>query len=330
MNYETDYSYDALDNLLTVTQKGSSPSNARTRSFTYDGLSRQTIASNPESGQVTYGYDNVGNLLSKISPAPNQTNASVTQTVSYCYDVVNRLTSKWYGASNCSQTSPVANYFYDQSSYNGLTITNGIGHRTGMNDGSGETAWSYDTMGRIAAIRRKLNGIANTATFTYPPYVDGGVANVTYFSGSQVAYTYNTAEQALSAIDPYPINFVKNATYTPFGALAGAVSARITQDFQAQHWRAATTIDCNLRRFLRRVPTMSVFSLNYNFNQGHNNGDVVTIQNNRDNNRTQNFLYDSLNRISEAYTSGPNWGETFTIDSWGNLTNRAGERENVL
>jgi RHS repeat-associated protein len=36
---------------------------------------------------------------------------------------------------------------------------------------------------------------------------------------------------------------------------------------------------------------------------------------------TQNFAYDSLGRIAEAYTTGPNWGETYTIDAWGNLTN---------
>jgi hypothetical protein len=41
----------------------------------------------------------------------------------------------------------------------------------------------------------------------------------------------------------------------------------------------------------------------------------------RDNNRTQNFDYDNLNRIAHAYTTGANWGETFTIDAWGNLTN---------
>ena len=51
------------------------------------------------------------------------------------------------------------------------------------------------------------------------------------------------------------------------------------------------------------------------------NGNVYQIVNNRDGNRTQNFAYDPLNRISQAYTSGPNWGEIYTIDAWGNLTN---------
>jgi YD repeat-containing protein len=65
---------------------------------------------------------------------------------------------------------------------------------------------------------------------------------------------------------------------------------------------------------------------------------VFQIVNNRASTRTQNFMYDSLNRIQQAYSSGPAWGETFSpnatspgvapatpgIDSWGNLTNRSG------
>jgi RHS repeat-associated protein len=58
--------------------------------------------------------------------------------------------------------------------------------------------------------------------------------------------------------------------------------------------------------------------------------------NKRDGNRTQNFSYDPLNRIQQAYTNGPNWGETFGsttapggipaipgIDAWGNLWQRS-------
>ncbi len=32
---------------------------------------------------------------------------------------------------------------------------------------------------------------------------------------------------------------------------------------------------------------------------------------------------DALNRIQAAYTQGANWGEQFTIDAWGNLTNKS-------
>ena len=63
------------------------------RRFTYDSLSRLLTAKNPESGTITYLYDDDGELLQKTSPAPNQTGAA-TQTVSYCYDELHRVTGK--------------------------------------------------------------------------------------------------------------------------------------------------------------------------------------------------------------------------------------------
>jgi RHS repeat-associated protein len=64
----------------------------------------------------------------------------------------------------------------------------------------------------------------------------------------------------------------------------------------------------------------------YNFNPGSDNGNVITMTDCQHTDRTQNFDYDSLNRIKDGYTSGSgttatNWGETYTIDPWGNLTN---------
>jgi hypothetical protein len=67
-------------------------------------------------------------------------------------------------------------------------------------------------------------------------------------------------------------------------------------------------------------------------------GRACSTVNNRDGNRTQNFVYDSLNRIQQAYSSGPKWGETYSstasapgvapatsgIDAWGNMTNHTG------
>ena len=42
----------------------------------------------------------------------------------------------------------------------------------------------------------------------------------------------------------------------------------------------------------------------------------------RDPNRSQNFTYDAMNRIKSAWTDGTNWGSDYTIDAWGNLTNK--------
>src|SRR5947207_2176852 len=95
--YETDYQYDTLDNLTRVDQKGNDPNSAnwRTRTFTYDSFSRLLSATNPESGTISYSYDNDGNLISKTAPAPNQT-GTATVTTSYSYDALHRLGYKSY------------------------------------------------------------------------------------------------------------------------------------------------------------------------------------------------------------------------------------------
>ena len=100
--YVTTYQYDTLGNLVCVHQKandttadvacsGSTPPSVpaawRQRFFTYDSLGRLLYPYNPENGKISYQYDNNGNLISKVEPAPNAAWGSPsTVTVNYTYD----------------------------------------------------------------------------------------------------------------------------------------------------------------------------------------------------------------------------------------------------
>ena len=130
----TCYAYDLNNNLTQVVENGS-----RTRSFTYDSLSRLTQAVNPESGTINYTYDADGNVTTKTSPQANQT-GSATTTLSFCYDGLNRMTSKAYTNQSCPQSSPAAVYSYDQSSVWGNSLSNPIGRLTFTQIGSTTTA----------------------------------------------------------------------------------------------------------------------------------------------------------------------------------------------
>jgi len=82
--------------------------------------------------------------------------------------------------------------------------------------------------------------------------------------------------------------------------------------------------------------TGNLLDLTYSFNPGADNGNVVTISNNRDSTRSQTFSYDAVNRISSAgttstYSTSPGhcWGENYAYDNdpnppgggpFGNLT----------
>src|SRR5260370_22852340 len=89
------------------------------------------------------------------------------------YDALNRMTQK-----NYSDSTPTVTYSYDQTTYNGLTITNGKGRRTGMSDGSGQTGWSYDSVGNILSEKRTIN--AQTKTINYSYNLDGSIATIQY------------------------------------------------------------------------------------------------------------------------------------------------------
>ncbi len=77
----------------------------------------------------------------------------------------------------------------------GLTITNGIGHRTSITDTAGSEAWSYDMMGRVATHQRTTNGITHTTTGQYN-FLDGPTS-ITYPSGRTITYGITSATDPL-------------------------------------------------------------------------------------------------------------------------------------
>jgi RHS repeat-associated protein len=302
----TFYAYDVLDDLVQIQQKGGSTDSAqwRTRSFTYNSLKQKTAENTPEGGSVSYGYDNDGNQTT-VTDARGIT---VTSTL----DALDRITGKTY-----SNSEPAVSYFYDQTSYNGLAITNGIGRQTGMSDAAGAQAWSYDPMGRVLVSRRTTNGV--TQDFTYAYNFDGSTKSILYPSGRRVDYAYNAAGKMVSAVDAADgINYAQNATYAPNGGLTSAVYGagpafggltRAVSYDKRFHFSSITGSS----------PSQTFFSLTYDYNLGvADNATVRQITNNLNAGRTQTFTYDPWNRISTAQVP-TDWGLSFTYDAWGNL-----------
>jgi RHS repeat-associated protein len=336
LNYETDYTYDALDDLTSVVQSGS-----RNRSFVYDSVKHLTSASNPESGAVTYTYDGDGNVLKKKDAR------SITTT--YSYDQLNRLLSKAY-----TDGTATVNYTYDGntptacstgiSSY-GLAI----GRRTAMCDAAlGVESWVYNDIKNVGwqiTDKRTTNSV--TESTVSQNNLAGSIASLTDPSLRMITYTYNGAGLPISAIDAAnTINYATSAAYAPQGALAyvqnGAelYSTYIYNNRLQPCWMYTTTIGANSPPWQTTpctgsATTGNILDLKYNFNLGtSDNGNVIGITNNRAPNRSQGFTYDNLNRITTAktiatYSTDPTdcWGESYFYDNlatsggaWGNLT----------
>jgi RHS repeat-associated protein len=152
-------------------------------------------------------------------------------------------------------------------------------------------------------------------------------------SGDVVTYKVGGAGRTTQVTDSAN-NFVMSATYAPPGLLAGMTSGTGIATSNYYNNR--------LQPFMLSAGPSSgaVFSQCYDFHlhvgisnstcsflayATGNNGNVFQITNNLDTTRSAVYAYDSLNRISQANTvntSSTNcWGETYTIDTWGNLTN---------
>jgi RHS repeat-associated protein len=335
------YQYDGLGNLLCVEQHGgvtgtgcsalpasdaSSP--WRVRRFTYDSLSRLLTASNPESGTVTYSYDADGNLLQKTSPAPNQT-GTATQTVSYCYDALNRVTGKGYGAQSCPLATPVVTYVYDSGA-------NAIGKLTSLTDQAGRASYTYDGLGRLAAETRPIAGVSKSTSYTYN--LDGSVRTLTYPSNRVVTYTPDSAGRVISAADGNGTNYVTSASYNPDSSLKSLLNGStpaLDQNFQytprLQLCRITALTSGSVPTSCTDTQNIgNIMDRGYDFHAGNgtpgsgtDNGNVFAITNYRDTTRSQAFTYDALNRLtsgwSAANTGAYSWGENYSIDAWGNL-----------
>lgn len=309
----TCHKYDAQNSLTEVTQA------SQTRTYAYDGLSRLTSEYQPETGTLNYYYTtSVGALCAGASGKICRRTDARNITTTYAFDALNRLASITY-----SDSTPSVTLSYDQTSYNGLTITNGKGRRTGMSDAAGLTAWSYDAAGRVIAERRTVSGITKTISYTYK--LDGSLESVTYPSTRTLTYTYNNSGRPISAVDSGGINYVLNATYAPHGKQASALHGQVGGGFAG-----ITKTDSYSNRLKPSGQTTSsangtVLNLSYSYDLGGgaNNGNVASVTNNLNTGRTATYTYDERNRIKTAAsqaTSGPDcWGQTFAYDAQTNL-----------
>jgi YD repeat-containing protein len=213
---ETDYSYDVLNNLLSVNQLGNSNSGGadtpRARTFTYDSVSRLLTAANPEAGTITYTYDADSNLQTK-------TDARGVIT-SYSYDGLNRLLSKVY--TNAPTGSLVSCYTYD-SAVNGkgklgIEWTKSGSCSTTAGYTTMRTFLAYDAMGRLSNEQQCALGHCSSGP---PPPCTGNGNNAPYYQ----TYCYDLAGNTT-----WYVNGVTNVPGAPLVSGGYPITFALTYD----------------------------------------------------------------------------------------------------
>lgn len=317
----TAYAYDALDNLKTVTQTGTTQAQCgagtypctQTRTFDYDSLSRLKSAANPESGTVQYGYDNNGNLLTKFDAR--------TITTTYAYDNLNRVKSRSYNDG----VTPAVSYFYDN-------LTNARGKLIKVSSSVSTTEYTgFDLMGRVTGHQQTTDGTTYTTAYSYN--LSGGMLTETYPS-TRVVKNVLDNNGDLSIVQSkknFFAGYFDYAQHFTFTA-AGAVSS---MQLGNGKWES-TQFNSRLQPTQIALGTLQNgtdnLKLNFSYNSASsttdNNGNVTSqqitvpqIETNAAFTATQNYTYDSLNRLKQATETIPGqtgWQQTFTYDRFGN------------
>lgn len=323
LGLETDYAYyqnySTQTYQTTVTQQGAAASSQwRNRTFTYDMLGRVVSETSPEAGTTSYSYPQTSSpCAGDPTKVCSRTDARGVVTT-YSYDALSRLTGISYNTTGTTAAAtPSVAYYYDQSSYNGLSISDGVGQRTGMSDGSGETAWSFNPLGQVTATRKTLNSVTKQANFTYNP--DGTLNTLQDFGGTTFTYSYTGAGLPNGITDQTGFNWASNGTYNAAGQLTGmqnqlSTSSPLVRTIAYNNRLQPASIIASYMSYPKQV-------LYYTYGTvGQNNGNISYIEN--DNpccGRNQTFTYDNLNRVITAGDAS-NWGESYTYDAWGNMT----------
>ena len=223
----TSYAYNVSDNLTTVTQ------GAQTRTFTYDSVSRLRSAVNPESGTISYQYDDNGNLLVKTDARG--------VSAHYEYDSINRATRRWYNASNSTSAtthnSPAlpagvgatdeVKFYYDTQALPAGAPSyargSAIGRLVAQTYGTGSNGdyYAYDVLGR-STLKFQQTGTINyqmTAVYT----LSGGLSTLTYPSGNIITNTYDQAGRLTGFSgnlgDGVTRSYTTGILYSPIGGL---------------------------------------------------------------------------------------------------------------
>jgi RHS repeat-associated protein len=309
LEWETNYSYDALGNLTQTNQSG------QLRTFTYDAKSRLTSETTPEAGKTEYTYTD-------FDAVKTRKDARLVETT-YTYGELNLLTEVSYNTSNATgvaTTAPVS-VKYKRSSPGKARIEM-------VMDGAGSEHYDYDGFGRLQSSIRLIDGIRYEKRYEYN--AAGQMTQMTYPSGKRVKMELD-ARGRLAAIQRVDASGNMQEPY-----LSG-INYRADGQISSQSLGDGTTESFGYSDNRLQLTSQTVtkggaplLNLSYGYQAGAgqmgnnskpgNNGQIVSVNGTVDGqNRDQAFTYDNVGRLVTATGWGA-WERRFDYDLFGNRT----------
>jgi RHS repeat-associated protein len=348
-SYFTTYTYDLLDHLIGVSMPRSTGTQTRTFNYTNPTTGQPGAlllsATNPESGTVSYTYDSNNRPLTIVDAKGQQkrffrdsmgritqVHRSVTsgglfvedpmQLTTYYYDTnpfnstysqnaLGRLAAVQYYGGNCSSYTPSGSQSgcdLIQEWYSYSTAGARVGKKVvltrGSASGSLSASWTYDNEGRA------LSG-------TYPSWK--ACSSCSTVNGSSYTYAYDTMGRLNTMTDTVNTRtLVSGMTYGVANEVQQMTSGYTTGVNSETH-----TFNGMFQLTQLQVGS-SALNIQYFYSATQNNG-KITSQTDVLSGEQIAYTYDALNRLASAQTTqtgGTQWGQSYTYDGFGNLTDQ--------
>jgi RHS repeat-associated protein len=193
MGRVTSYTYDANENLLSITHLSGTP-NAVTTTMTYDGTFNQLLSvTDPLNNATNFGYDTSGNLVTITDPLQHQTSMTYDaegRVLSSTDPMSDRTTFNYFLADLVSVTDPLSRTTVRTTDAAGrvVSITDPMGHVTRM---------AYNALNQVTST---TDALGNVTSLAYDP--NGNLLTVTDANQHTTTYTYGNMDRAQTRTDP--------------------------------------------------------------------------------------------------------------------------------
>lgn len=162
MGNRTTYQYDVMGNITSMTN-----ARQKTTKYEYDLEGNMTSLTSPMGRKEQYTYDVGGRMTERLTPSGGR--------IFYDYDTLNALADKSYSSANeLGNDRPVQ------------MVYNSMGQRISMEDITGESTYTYDSLGRL---KTAANGSGKTVEYYYDEA--DNLQGILYPDGCSVLYEYD-------------------------------------------------------------------------------------------------------------------------------------------
>lgn len=243
---KTSYEYDGVDRLSktyypVTTQGAATSSGSDYEQLGYDAASNVTSRRLRDGQTITYGYDNLNRVASKVTPNI----AYLDWDVVYSYDLLGRLinaTGNGYAVN--AFTYDALGRVVNEQNYNAGTLHayDLAGHETRMTWSDGfHVDYDYNLTGEVTAIRENgaTSGAGVLATYGYDDL--GRRTSVVRGNGTSTSYGYDAVSRLSSLsqdLGGSAYDFTSGFTYNPAGQIVES-----TRPNDAYAWTGHYNVD---------------------------------------------------------------------------------------